>query len=82
MIMYAVLAIGVLSALASFFKWFNMPKTLEEKRLAQEAKDKARDEKRDDKARAKEARQKYLLEKRALKAAQRGADRARKQDAR
>jgi hypothetical protein len=82
MIMYAVLAIGLLSALASFFKWFNMPKTLEEKRLAQEAKDRARDEKRDDKAKEREARRNYNMQRRALREANKAATRARRQDAR
>lgn len=61
----AVLAIGVLGALASVFKHYNAPKTLEEQRKIDEAKAKAADERRADMAARIEARRAEQEKKRA-----------------
>ena len=57
MIMYAVIAIVILGLIASIVRWYNLPAVAEQRRLAQEARYKAQDERRDDQIKKREARE-------------------------
>ena len=54
---YAIILIIILGLVASIIKWWNLPKTIEERRLAQESRAKAQDERRSDRAAQASARQ-------------------------
>lgn len=45
---YAGIAIVILFLVSSIVRWWNLPKTIEERRLAQESRAKAQDERRED----------------------------------
>lgn len=75
MIMYAGIAIVILGLIASIVRWYNLPAVAEQRRLAQEARFKAQDERRADQAARvasrNEAREKAKAAREAARAARR-----------
>lgn len=56
MITYAVIAVVILALVGYIIRWWNLPKTIEARRLAQESRARATDERREDRIKKLEAR--------------------------
>ena len=71
LILYGVLAIGVLGAIAAVLKHWNAPKTLEEQRLIEQQRQEAKQKKMEEQTKRMEARRKVIEEKRKAQAERR-----------
>jgi hypothetical protein len=75
---YAGIAIAILFLVGSIIKWWNLPKTIEERRLAQESRAKAQDERREDRLKRELSRREAREKARADRLAARKRDKIQK----
>lgn len=71
LILYGVLAIGVLGAIAAVLKHYNAPKTLEEQRLIEQQRQEAKQKQIEEKTKRLESKRKAIEEKRKAQAERR-----------
>lgn len=71
LIVYGVLAMGVLGAIAAVLKHWNAPKTLEEQRLIEQQRQEAKQKKMEEQTKRMEARRKAVEERRKAQAERR-----------